>query len=267
MFVYSAVDKPDMYTFRFRQLADHWEEIHGKTDTQLAELVRRDQIDILVDLHQHMAGNRLPVYARKPAPVQIAFAGYPGSTGLKTIDFRLTDPYLEPVDAPPYPSSEIPLRVPKTFWCYHPSVDVPVNDLPAKRNGYITFGNLNNFCKLNEPTYQLWARIMKAVPKSRLLLLAHEGAHRKTVQGYFKNLGIAADRISFVNRAGVTEYYKYYYRIDLGLDSFPCNGHTTGLDSWWMGVPITSKTEERLFGRRHVVSGKQPRPRRTRRTG
>jgi predicted O-linked N-acetylglucosamine transferase (SPINDLY family) len=249
LYVYSQVDKPDFYTYRFRQIADHWHDVQKLSDDQLAGLVRRDQIDILVDLHQHMAGNRLPVYARKPAPVQIAFAGYPGSTGLKTIDFRLTDPYLEPPEAPPQPSSEAPLRLPHSFWCYHAAADVPPNELPASRNGFVTFGNFNNFCKMNHDTFELWAQIMRAVPKSRLLLLVPDGSARDRVRVYFANRGITPERVNFVSRAPISEYYRLFHRIDITLDSFPCNGHTTSMDSWWMGVPVTSKLDQRLFGR------------------
>jgi predicted O-linked N-acetylglucosamine transferase (SPINDLY family) len=181
--------------------------------------------------------------------VQIAFAGYPGSTGLKTIDFRLTDPYLDPLEGPAQPSSEVPLRLPATFWCYHPVMEVPVNELPALSAGRVTFGNLNNFCKFNADTFQLWAQIMRQVDKSRLLLLAPEGSTRMRTQAYFKELGIAPERVQFVSRAPTGDYYKYYNEIDLGLDSFPCNGHTTSMDSFWMGVPVTSIEGDTLFGR------------------
>ena len=249
IFIYAHVDKPDFYTFRFRQLADHWKDVHHKSDYALAQMIRDDKIDILIDLHQHMAANRLPVYAMQPAPVQIAFAGYPGSTGLDTIGWRLTDPFLEPEIAPPYPSSEKILRLPSSFWCYHPVTEVPVNDLPALKNGHITFGNLNNFCKLNPRTYDLWIQVLQAVPNSRLLLLTPEGTTRDRVRNYFSRHGIPAERIDFVNRAGASEYYRYYQRIDICLDSFPCNGHTTSMDAWFMGVPVTSIQGNTLFGR------------------
>ncbi len=215
-------------------------------------MIREDKIDILLDLHQHMAGTRLPLYARKPAPVQIAFAGYPGSTGLRAIDYRLTDPYLEPEAGgagPFFDSAEKIMRQPASFWCYHAVTEVPVNELPAKKNGYVTFGNMNNFCKLNDSTFDLWLRIMAEVKNSRLLLLTPEGSARERVRRYFARHGIDGKRIEFVNRTGATDYYRYYHKIDISLDSFPCNGHTTSMDSWFMGVPVTSLEGQTLFGR------------------
>jgi len=240
VFCYADVTKPDFYTYRHRQNADHWEDTHGKGDEEIAEMIRRDQIDILVDLHQHMGGNRLTIYARKPAPVQIGYAGYPNTSGVSAIDYRLTDPYLEPANEPPFPSSEKVLSMPQTWWCYHPVIEVPVNELPAAKNGYVTFGNLNNFCKLNDATYALWAKVMRACEKSQLLLLAPEGSLRDHVAAYMKGQGIGPGRVHFLGRTGATEYYKYYHDIDMCLDSFPYNGHTTSMDSFWMGVPVTS---------------------------
>jgi predicted O-linked N-acetylglucosamine transferase (SPINDLY family) len=249
IYCYADVDKPDFYTFRLRQCTDRWHDINRKSAEQIARLVREDGIDILLDIHQHMGSNRLVVYAFKPAPVQIGFAGYPGSSGLSTIDYRLTDPWLEPADEPPYPSSETAVRLPHSFWCYHPVTEVPVVPLPAERAGHVTFGNLNNFCKLNETTYRLWVAILKATPGSRLLLLAPQGAHRERATAFFAAQGIAPERIEFLARAGATEYYRYYNPIDISLDSFPCNGHTTSMDSFFMGVPVTSYRGQTLWGR------------------
>ena len=249
VFCYADVTKPDFYTYRHRQCADHWEDTHGKSDEEIVELIRRDQIDILLDLHQHMGGNRLPLYARKPAPVQIGFAGYPNTSGVSTIDYRLTDPYLEPADGPPFPTSEKVLHLPHTWWCYFPVTEVEVNELPAAANGFVTFGNLNNFCKLNHETYALWAKVMRACDKSQLILLAPEGSHRDHTMAYLKGLGVAPERVTFVGRTGSAEYYKYYHQIDMCLDSFPYNGHTTSLDSFWMGVPVTSFVGSTPWGR------------------
>ncbi len=145
IFCYSSVVTPDFYTFRFRQCADQWRDVQGggitgtPSDSELAELIRKDQIDILIDLHQHMSGTRLPLFARKPAPVQIAFAGYPGTTGLATIDYRLTDPYLDPPEPEPQqPRFEIALRLPHSFWCYQPVIELLVNE----RAGVIRHGHL-----------------------------------------------------------------------------------------------------------------------------
>jgi predicted O-linked N-acetylglucosamine transferase (SPINDLY family) len=249
IYCYADVKRPDFFTFRIRQCADHWQDIAGMSDEAVAALVRRDQIDILVDLHQHIGGNKLPVYFYKPAPVQIAFAGYPGSTGLSTIDYRLTDPWLEPPGQPAYPSVEKVLRLPATWWCYHPIVETPINELPALTRGTVTFGNLNNFCKLNDRVYALWADILNQVEGSDLLLLAPEGAHRDHTKDFFESRGIARSRIHFAGRKAAVDYYKLYHQFDISLDSFPCNGHTTSMDSFFMGVPVTTTIGNCLWGR------------------
>jgi len=240
IFCYADVAQPDSYTLRHRQCADQWRDTRGMSDEALAEAVRGDRIDILVDLHQHMGGNRLPLLARKPAPVQVGFAGYPNTSGVSAIDYRLTDPYLEPAEEAALPSMEKVLRLPRTWWCYQAATEVPVNELPAGAAGHVTFGNLNNFCKHNEETYQLWAEVMRAVENSRLMLLAPEGMARDRTISYLVGQGIGAERVMFVGLAGLADYLKYYHQIDMGLDSFPYNGHMTSMDSFWMGVPVMS---------------------------
>lgn len=233
---YSDVAAPDMTTQRLRSCCDRWQNIAGLSDGAVADLVRKDQVDILVDLSLHMADNRLLVFARKPAPLQITWLGYPGTTGLATIDYRLTDPYLDPPSAANDSLySERSYRLPKTFWCYDPLATGPaVNLLPAERNGYVTFGCLNNFCKVTGPTLRLWAAVLRAIPGSRLLLLAPRIARARILE----LLGVAADRIEFVDRMSRPAYLATYHRIDIGLDTIPYNGHTTTLDSAWMGVPV-----------------------------
>jgi predicted O-linked N-acetylglucosamine transferase (SPINDLY family) len=249
IYCYADVTKADFYTFRHRQFANVWRDTHGLTDEEITEAIRRDKIDILIDLHQHMGGNRLLIFARRPAPVQIGFAGYPNSSGVSTIDYRLTDPYLEPAEEKAFPSSEVVLRLPKTWWCYHAVAEVPVNELPALGGEHFTFGNLNNFCKLNTQTYDLWAQVMHAVDHSRLILLAPEGKHRDRTVDYLAKQGISPERVKFVNRTGSVEYYKYYHEIDMCIDSFPYNGHTTSMDSFFMGVPVTSYRGSTAWGR------------------
>ena len=179
IFCYSQVIRPDALTERIRGYADVWRNIVGLSDAQTAELVRSDQIDILVDLKMHTGNNRLLVFARKPAPVQVAWLGYPGTTGLSTIDYRLTDPYLDPPGLFDEFYAEVSLRLPDTFWCYDPLTDQPsVNGLPALESGAITFGCLNSLSKINEECLALWARVLQAVPRSRLLLLVPPGPAR-----------------------------------------------------------------------------------------
>lgn len=241
IFCYAQVPQPDSLTEKFRALADHWRDIAPLNDAQLAEQVRQDGIDVLVDLALHSAKNRLLAFARKPAPVQVSFAGYPAGTGLETIDCHLTDPYLEPAlpDEPSRPDA--PFRLPHTFWCYVPqTVDQPVNPLPALTNGFVTFGCLNNFCKVTDATLRHWTQVLLAVPQSRLLLLIPEGRPRQQILEAMTRATIAPERITFVDRQPREKYLALYHRIDLGLDTFPYNGHTTSLDSYWMGVPVVT---------------------------
>jgi predicted O-linked N-acetylglucosamine transferase (SPINDLY family) len=235
---------------RVRGYADVWRTISGLSDMQAADLVHHDQIDILVDLKVHTADNRLLLFARKPAPVQVSWLGYPGTTGLSTIDYRLTDPYLEPPGLFDAYSAEETLRLPDTFWCYDPQTDQPlINALPALESGAITFGCLNNLCKVNDGCLELWARVLEAVPRSRLLLLAPHGPARGKVLARLVQEGIAASRVDFAARQPRPEYLKLYHQIDLSLDPLPYNGHTTSLDAFWMGVPTLTLLGNTAVGR------------------
>ncbi len=250
VFCYANVVRPDAITDRMRGLADVWRSIVGLTDQQVAGLVRQDQIDILVELTMHSAGNRLLVFARKPAPVQIAWLGINGTTGLSTIDCRLTDPFLDPPGCNDSVYSEETVRLPETHWCYDPLTDEPpVNALPAGDNGFFTFGCLNNFMKVNDGVLSLWARVLDSVPNSRLLLLAPRGEGRENAIASLQRLGAAHDRVTFVDHRPRPEYLRLYHDIDLGLDTFPYNGHTTGLDGLWMGVPSVTLVGKTVVGR------------------
>jgi protein O-GlcNAc transferase len=238
IYCYSDGDRPDALTARLQTLADGWRTIAGQNDEQVAQAITEDRIDILVDLMLHTSGNRLLVFARKPAPIQVTWLGYPGSTGLEAIDYRLTDPWLDPPGGPDELSSEQPLRLPHSFWCYDPLAPAPaVDELPVLRAGHITFGCLNNFSKVNDPLLELWARVLQAVPHSRLLLMAPRGEARRRV---LRLLKVRRERIEFADFQPRQSYLETYRRIDMGLDTFPYNGHTTSLDSLWRGVPVVS---------------------------
>lgn len=253
---YADLKKADQTTERIQGLVDGWRDISGKSDEQVAELIRADRIDILVDLTLQLADNRLLAFARKPAPVQVTWLAYPGSSGLEAIDYRLSDPYLDPfaADGKPHrnPSAytEKTICLPDTFWCYDPAEDVPVSaELPAEKNGYITFGCLNNFMKVNEGVLDLWAKVMAATPQSRLLLLAPLGSARHRVAERMSRGGIDSSRLEFIWRQPRPQYLEMYQRVDLGLDTFPYNGHTTSLDSFWMGVPVVTLIGKTVVGR------------------
>jgi predicted O-linked N-acetylglucosamine transferase (SPINDLY family) len=252
-FCYADVAVPDPLTEEFRRQAGVFRVVTGMSHEALAAQIRADGIDILVDLALHMAGNRLLVLARKPAPVQVTFAGYPGSTGLETIDYRLTDPYLDPPDSADQEAlySEQSVRLPATFWCYDPLDDAPpsVGPLPALGKGYVTFGCLNNFCKVNEGVLKLWAQAMAGVAGSRLMMLAEEGAHRERTLAVLEGLGVARDRVRFFAKRPRREYLQLYQQIDIGLDTVPYNGHTTSMDSFYMGVPVVTLVGKTVVGR------------------
>jgi protein O-GlcNAc transferase len=249
-FCYSDVIKADSMTPIIASFADHWRNIAGLADEHVAEIIRQDQIDILVDLTMHMSSSRPLLFARKPAPVQVCWLAYPGTTGLTAIDYRLTDPYLDPPGVGDQYYSEQSIRLPDTFWCYCPSAATPdVNELPSLASGSITFGSLNNFSKVNDLVLLLWSRVLHAVAGSRLAILAPEGSCRDRTLTTLAQHGIDAERIRFFSRQPMQLYFSLYHQIDIGLDTFPANGHTTSLDSYWMGVPVVTIVGKTVLGR------------------
>jgi len=250
IFCYARVPKPDAVTRRLAGLADVWRDTSALGDAEVAELVTADQIDILVDLTMHMANGRPLLFARKPAPVQVAWLAYPGTTGLAAMDYRFTDPYLDPPGEGDACYSERSLRLPDTFWCYDPLATEPgPGPLPALANGFVTFGSLNNFCKVNPAVLDLWARVLGAVPDSRLLLLSQPGGHRQRVLERLEAGGVQPGRVEFAAFQPRPDYLALHRRVDLGLDTFPYNGHTTSLDAFWMGVPVVTRLGQTVVGR------------------
>jgi protein O-GlcNAc transferase len=222
-----------------RKHAHVWHDARALSHDQLAEQIRADRIDILIDLNMHMANDRLAVFAQKPAPIQIAWLAYPGSTGLATIDYRLTDRFIDPPGSDQSWSAEEPLRLPDSWVVYDPVIDTPrVAPLPAATNGYVTFGSFNNLCKINDRVLDRWSRVLDTVHGSRLLLICPEGEARRRIRAHFESRGIAPQRIDFVLFTSRFEYLKHYQRIDIALDPFPYNGITTTCDAFWMGVPV-----------------------------
>ena len=253
IFCYSGVEKSDGVTEEFRERAAHWRSTVGVSDAALAEMIQRDGIDILIDLGLHTAGNRLAVFPWKPAPVQVSFAGYPESTGLKAIEFRISDRFLES------DGSENGLRrdsrehvhLIDSFWCYDPcDVAMDIDALPAETCRRVTFGCLNSYYKINEPLLKLWAQVITKVDGSRLVMLGGARSWRERMTEFLEAHGVATDRLEFVTRLPRQEYFEVYRRLDIVLDPFPYNGHTTSLDAFWMGVPVVS-----LIGRTRVSRG------------
>jgi predicted O-linked N-acetylglucosamine transferase (SPINDLY family) len=243
IFCYADVQNPDDTTQRLQRHADCWRSLVGLSDEQAAALIRQDQIDILVDLAGHTGGNRLPVFARKPAPVQASYLGYLGTTGLAAIDYYITDAHTDPPGLTEAHFQERLLRLPECAFCYQPG-DAPEagTDLPARRNGRVTFASLNTLAKLSEEVLALWAQVLTAVPGSRLMLpRGGSGRACDWLCDVLARHGISTERLFLLDKAATRlEYLKRYEEIDLCLDPFPYNGVTTTCDALWMGVPVVT---------------------------
>lgn len=249
IYCYSDVAKADALTGRIAACADVWRDTRPLDDAALAARIQADGIDILVDLTMHMAGGRPRLFARKPAPVQMCWLAYPGTTGIDAIDYRVSDPRLDPVDHDAH-YSERTMRLPDSYWCYDPLADGPaVGPLPALARGHVTFGCLNNPCKLTDATLDLWTATLRELPASRLLLMAPPGRSRERLARRFEARGIDAGRLDFVGFRPRAAYLARYLDIDIGLDTTPYNGHTTSLDALWMGVPVVSRIGRTSVGR------------------
>ena len=242
VFAYGNVRTEDEATARIRSMIETWRPIHGQSDEQVARLVREDQIDILVDLGGHSGDNRLLVFARQPAPVQVAVLCYPNTTGLRTMQYRTTDDHLDPPDSDVSVYTEKLIRLPEISWCYEPSHDVPeVSPSPNVRVGRFTFGSLNNMAKVTDEVVSIWARILLDVPASRLAMLVNRSSLcQSRIESLFARAGVNPERVEFHARMPQREYWRLFENIDLALDPFPYNGVTTTSDTLWMGVPLVT---------------------------
>jgi len=253
LIAYCDVVAGDAQTARFQQWAGSWRDIHTLGDKHVDALVREDRIDILIDLTMHMSCNRLLVFARKPAPVAVTYLAYCGTTGLSAIDYRLSDPFLDPPGATESHYSERTERL-RTYWCYQPPVaTAPTLEPPARSRGYVTFGCFNNYCKISAAAWEAWSAILGRVPRSRLLIHAPPGRHRQAILSGFARKGIDPSRVEFVGRASHDEYFRRYHEIDVALDPFPYAGGTTTCDALWMGVPVVTLRGATAVGRGGVT--------------
>jgi predicted O-linked N-acetylglucosamine transferase (SPINDLY family) len=239
LFCYANVGEPDATTERVRTMVDNWRDIAPLSDQQAAELVVRDRIDVLIDLDMHGPGNRLLLFAQKPAPVQVSGLAYPATTGMLTMDYRFTDPYLEAHPAAEQFYTEQSICLPQTLFCYSaPAQDPPAAEPPAARNGFVTFGYLGGFSKINSRTLELWSSILRQVDRSHLLIAAPRGGTRQRLLDTLEASGIRADRVEIIDPKPRPASLEVHRRIDICLDTFPWNGRTTTLDALWMGVPV-----------------------------
>lgn len=252
LFAYPTTRVNDSMTEAFRAAFDHWVPIPSLDDEEAVARILADGIDILVDLSGHTRKNRLGLFARKPAPVQVTWLGYFGTTGLTQIDYLLAGPWDVPLREEPE-FSEIIWRLPHTRLCFsRPQVAVPVAPLPALTAGHLTFGSFNNIRKVTDRVVALWARILKALPDARLFLKAKqlEGqAGRAAIAARFRAEGVTADRLILEGTSAFADYLAAYGRVDIALDPFPYTGGTTSIQALWMGVPFLTLTGDRLLAR------------------
>ncbi|MCD6306590.1 MAG: tetratricopeptide repeat protein [Deltaproteobacteria bacterium] len=248
---YSLTVRPDEMTSRIQALSGTWRSAAGLSDDELARQIYRDRIDILIDLAGHTANNRLRVFAQRPAPVQVTWLGYPDTTGLEVMDYRISDEIADPSGESEIFHTETLIRLQDGFLCYMPPDNAPpVSESPLRKAGRITFGSFNNLPKVNERVAEIWSRILRQVPRSRLLLKSKQlsnAAVRKRCLDMFLKSGITPDRIKLhPATASLEAHLRLYNEVDIGLDPFPYNGTTTTCETLWMGIPVVT-----LKGDRH----------------
>ena len=251
VYAYAEVANPDAVTRNLAAHCDHWRSTVGLTDAQVAALIRADGIDVLIDLAGHTANSRILALARKPAPVQVTYLGYPATTGLETMDYRITDAVTEPAGQSERYYTETLVRLPNSLWCYEPFPDMPqVSSLPALTNGYLTFGSFNNFAKVGPRVIELWAQILLHIPSARLAMLCAADAETQArVSARFARHGVEGDRLQLYGRDSRAAYLQRFARCDIALDPFPCNGGTTTCDALWMGLPVVALIGETFLSR------------------
>ncbi len=253
VYCYSNLKREDKLTTRLKSKADVWRDVSKLEADQIVDLIVKDEIDILIDLSGYTAGNLMNVFVQKPAPIQVTYLGYPNTTGLKCIDYRISESNAEPKNADSLYSEKL-VRLPNSFLCYRPPSDLEIkrcDSLPARKNGCITFGSFNHVNKINRNLISTWSEILKSVDGSHLILKNSVFSDSKVQQYYlqlFKKCGIGTSRIQFLTRINsIEKHLESYNSIDIALDTFPYNGTTTTCEALWMGVPVLS-----LIGDRHA---------------
>jgi predicted O-linked N-acetylglucosamine transferase (SPINDLY family) len=251
VFGYSNCPVVDEVTRRIQTMVEHWRPTIHLSDADFATMVRADRIDILVDLAGHTPIHRLRSFMRRPAPVQATWIGYPNTTGLSTMDWRITDPMRDPPGMTEALHTEKLMRLPEVSSCYQPISDSPeVGPLPAASTGSVMFGSFNKFTKMSDAALETWAEILRRVPGSRLTL-KYKGFTAPSIQAVvvaaFARLGVERERLVFLGSDDYRTHLRAYNAVDIGLDSFPHNGDLTTCDAMWMGVPVVA-----LAGAVHV---------------
>ncbi len=233
----------DDVTARLKALSPHWIECAALSDDQLAARIEADAIDVLVDLAGHTANNRLPVFARKPAPVQVTWLGYLNTTGLGAMDYRLTDAYADPPGISERCHSETLVRLPDSQWCYrHPGPTPPVSELPALASGAVCFGSFNKYQKLSTFLLDIWARMLLQVTGARVLFVGVPQEEQQRLMDVFGERGVGRQRLEMHGHVTLDKFRELHHRVDIALDAHPYSGATTTCDSLWMGVPTLTLT-------------------------
>jgi protein O-GlcNAc transferase len=252
---YSDRVKKDGLTRRIQTAATGWRDVMGMNDERLAEQIRADRIDILFDLAGHTACNRLLVFARKPAAIQISWIGYEGTTGLGAMDYLLADHLMVPPGSERH-YCETVLRMPDGYLCYDPPETAPpAGPPPFLNNGFATFGSFNNLAKITPEVVTVWARILRAAPTARLLM-KYRGLGDRSVKQRFLDLfavhDVGPERLDLGPWSSYSDYLATYREVDLTLDPFPFSGSATTCESLWMGVPVITCAGE-TFASRHSL--------------
>jgi protein O-GlcNAc transferase len=247
--LYAEVPAPDEVSDRLRELAAGWRNTCGLSSTAMAQLIREDGIDILVELAGHTHRTRLLTLALKPAPVQVTYLGYPNTSGVPAIDYRITDAVADPPGEPRRHTEEL-IRLPNSFCCFTPPLSAPdVSPLPALTKGRVTFGSMHNLAKVNAKVLDLWSQLLTGLPDSRLLIIRDtlHGSMADFIRDEFARRGLSSDRVELRHQLPGGKHLPLYDEIDVALDVLPWSGHTTSCESLWMGVPMLT-----LYGDRHA---------------
>ncbi len=253
IFCYHTQPHVDDITKGVQGWIDNWCQVEDLSDDALAAKIRADQIDILVDLSGHTNYNRLLTFARKPAPIQINYLGLPTTTGIRAIDYRLTDNYVDVAGLNDNLSAEEPLPMPASLFCYQPNPKSPaINELPSLSTGQLTFGCFNHSVKYSLPLLTLWAKILNSIDQAKLLLKLNHEADAVTKQELtqrFLDAGCQPSQLIFEARGPAPDYLKTYHQIDIALDTYPFNGGTTTCEALWMGIPVVTWVGTRQVSR------------------
>jgi predicted O-linked N-acetylglucosamine transferase (SPINDLY family) len=251
IYCYSTGDTADEFTERVRAQSDVWHAAGRMSADQVADMIHRDRIDVLVDLTGHSSAPNLQVFAQGPAPVQVTWLGYLNTSGLTRMHYRLTDNYCDPPGLTDGYHTEKLVRLPRTQWCYRPFIEVDCEkEAPVQRNGYITFGSFNHAMKITGTARKLWGEILRKLPESRLLVVGiADGRARENFHRDLEQSGVDGGRITTLPYVSPEEYFRWFGKVDIALDTMPFSGGTTTCDALWMGVPVVTVPGVRSWSR------------------